>query len=718
MPTKYKLQFVLIRIAVFVCTTSVSFAQLIIDTTLTPQQLVQNVLLGSGVTASNIKFTGAHHDTICAIAKFSGSTNINLPGGVIMTTGTTTGKNGPQGPNPSTTAGGSTGIDNGEPGDSLLSSIYSNTSLNAAVLEFDFIPTGDSINFHYVFGSEEYPEYACGTNFNDIFGFFISGPNPLGGNYVSKNIALIPATSLPVSIKSINNAGCSNYSKYYVDNIGGQTIQYDGFTTPLTAIAPVVCGASYHIKLAIADVSDGLFDSGVFLEAGSFSSSNIAVNKALSFNGNDTTIFEGCGHTYVTLKRNANAISKADSVGYALSGTALNGFDFTVTSPSISGPSIVFPVGVDSVRLDFNALQDNSAEALEYFTLTLFIKQCNKVVQNDITIYIANVTPLTVVANNDTTINCPNQPVMLSATANGGINTLGNYVYSWSNGSSGNNVSVNPNATTQYIISVKDTCGTYVATDTVNVFVNYIPVQLNSSGNVEICHGNSAALAVTASLGRPGYTYNWFPTNDTVQNILVTPASTSTYTVSVKDMCNQIFTRTITVRIAETKADFDWGLAHDLQVNFTNTSVEADSAVWFFGDSTFSKEYNPVHIYPDSGTYIVTLIVTNTIGCSDTIQHTLFVLPDLYFYFPNSFTPNSDGYNDVFKGVGHGIKNYSMKIYDRWGNVIFTSNDASVGWDGRTKHGKAEMNSYVCIFDVEDFFGHSFHRMGNIMLIR
>jgi gliding motility-associated-like protein len=689
------------------------FAQLAIDTTLTPQQLVQNVLMGNGVTASNIVFKGAHHDTIYSIAKFSGATNIGLPAGVVMTTGTTTGKNGPQGPNSSTQSG----IDNAEPGDSLLSSVNSNTTLNATTLEFDFVPTGDSINFHYVFGSEEYPEYACG-NFNDIFGFFISGPKPGGGNYVKQNIAIIPGTALPVSIKNINKSGCSTYSKYYIDNAAGTTIQYDGFTTPLTAIAPVTCGSTYHIKLAIADVSDGLFDSGVFLEAGSFSSTSISVNSNASFGVNDTTIFEGCGHTFVTLKRSISSAINSDSIDYTLTGTASNSVDYTLSSSNITGNKVIFPIGVDSVRLDFNAIQDFIPEGLEYFTLTLNIKLCNKYTQKTVTVYIADVTPLTITASNDTTLFCPNSPVTLKAFAKGGLNTLAGYKYIWSNGATGSSISVNPNSTTQYVVNVKDTCGLYNASDTINVFVNYVPISLNVSSNVEICSGGSAALIAKANYGRPGYTYNWKPTNDTITGIIVAPGTTTTYTVTVKDQCGQSAVKTVTVRIAETKADFNYTFAHNLQVDFSNTSVEADSSLWFFGDSAFSTVYNPSHVYADSGIYKVKLIVYNAIGCTDTIEHTFLLFPDLEFYFPNSFSPNNDGRNDVFTGKGYGIYRYLMKIYDRWGNLIFTSEDANIGWDGKNKSGKTQMDSYVCVFDVEDFFGHSIHRTGNVMLVR
>lgn len=701
-------------ITLFIIGTHQLFAQLNINNTLTPQQLVQNVLLGSGVIASNITYTGSPN----AIAEFSGTTNVGITSGIIMTTGTTTGVNGPQGPNNSP----SSGMDNGFPGDSLLSSINSDSTHNASVLEFDFVPTGDTIKFHYVFGSEEYPTYACSA-YNDIFGFFISGPKPISGSYVKENIALIPGTSLPVSIKNINNQGCSMYSQYYVNNGTGNTplvnttIQYNGFTKRLSAIAPVVCGSTYHIKLAIADVKDANFDSGVFLEAGSFSSNSISIKAKVGFGSNDTTIFEGCGKSTFILRRSKSMLSQADTVNFSLTGTASNGTDYTLTSSNITGSNIIFPAGSDSIQIDLSAMQDLLSEGLEYFTLTLNIVQCNKTIQKKVTIYIKDVAPLTVSAGNDTTITCPGTTITLKAVAAGGV-ALGKYRYSWSTGSTGNSISVSPASTAMYIVNVTDTCGIFSAADTVNVTVNYTPLTLTVSPDIEICQGDSTTLTATAASGKPGYKLKWSPGNDSLSSILVKPNVTTTYSVTATDSCGQNTTTYITVTVSETKAAFNYSFASELRVDFSNTSTDATNFFWYFGDTTSSTLINPSHTYADSGTYTVRLIVSNAIGCTDSVSHTFILFPDLYFYFPNSFTPNNDANNDLFAGKGYGILHYTMKIYDRWGNLIFTGNENEPGWDGKTKNGKAQMDSYVCIFDIEDHFGHSYHKIGNIMLIR
>lgn len=257
-----------------------SRAQLTVDSTFSPTLLV-TTLLGGGITASNITYTG---DTFHASGFFNEPSNaFGVTNGIMLTTGSVS--NAP-GPNNSDMAQ----YDNLLPGDPLLN-LYTDTTLgtyDACVLEFDFTSISDSIEFNYVFASEEYNEYVF-QGFNDVFGFFISGPGIVG----QQNIALVPGTNTPCSIDSINNGytmvgqastgPCTN-CQYYVDNFMGTVMQYDGYTTVLTARAGVIPCETYHIKLAIEDVSDGVYDSGVFLQGGSFKSSGIF---QVIYNGGD-----------------------------------------------------------------------------------------------------------------------------------------------------------------------------------------------------------------------------------------------------------------------------------------------------------------------------------------------------------------------------------------------------------------------------------------------
>ncbi|WP_281298916.1 T9SS type B sorting domain-containing protein [Flavobacterium limnophilum] len=263
-------------------------AQLVIDnSTQTPLELAQNVLLGQGINISNVKFNNSaiSANTINdQIEQFSNgtTTNIGIDKGIILSTGNSLIAKGPN-DRPLATLPTS----NSYIGDNDLYILSNNQVIKSvAILEFDFVPTGNKLNFNFVFASEEYPEFVNDT-YNDNFGFFLSGPGitgPFSGN--AKNIALIPNTSLPVSINNLNNgvsnSGPCEYCQYYINNESGTTIQYDGFTKVLGATSDVQCGQTYHIKLAIANVGDDNYDSAVFIEGASFSSPGINLGEDLN----------------------------------------------------------------------------------------------------------------------------------------------------------------------------------------------------------------------------------------------------------------------------------------------------------------------------------------------------------------------------------------------------------------------------------------------------
>ena len=242
-------------------------------------QLLQSMLGGPGVTISNITYNGSSLPTVWNnIGTFttgSTPTNLGITSGLILSTG---GVSGAVGPNNSGSFGIALTPSTPDLGDSDLYALVGSSVSNlhdASVLEFDFIPATDTIKFRYVFGSEEYPEYI--TSYNDVFAFFISGPNPAGGLYNKKNIAILPTTNTNndyVSIYNVNNGvtntgPCKN-CVYYINNIGDSSLQADAHTTVLTAWAHIVPCQKYHFKLAIADANDRILDSWVWLDAGTY----------------------------------------------------------------------------------------------------------------------------------------------------------------------------------------------------------------------------------------------------------------------------------------------------------------------------------------------------------------------------------------------------------------------------------------------------------------
>jgi hypothetical protein len=240
-------------------------AQIEVDSDISATEAVESYFLTNGVFVSNITFSGGDEQ----IGLFDCvNCNLGIASGLIMATGDISLVEGPNSIGSSTVGGGNIGA-----GDADLETLVSGFSINdAAVLEFDFIASGDSMLFEFVFGSEEYPEFV-NSAFNDVFGFFVSGPG-IDGPYTNGavNIALIPGTDEPVAINSVNEG---ENSEFYVDNSTTSSdstqIGLDGFTTVLAAtLNNLVIGESYHIKLAIGDASDSAFDSAVCFEASSF----------------------------------------------------------------------------------------------------------------------------------------------------------------------------------------------------------------------------------------------------------------------------------------------------------------------------------------------------------------------------------------------------------------------------------------------------------------
>ncbi len=249
-------------------------AQLFIDNSYTVEEMVMDFFDNSCVTPSNVTYTGSTE----AVAFFdAGNTELDIQAGIYFSTGNVFTAVGPN------DAGGTTGI-MGTAGDPDIDMLAGSQSNDGSILEMDIIATGDQLDFSYIFASEEYPEFV-NSGFNDHFAFFISGPGISG----QQNIAMVPDLTDPVSINTINEI---TNAQYYIDNSNGQDISFDGYTTELIASAFVVPNETYHIKIAIADIADAAFDSGIFLGIESLCGDSLLVPPAesnLSLDGNTVT---------------------------------------------------------------------------------------------------------------------------------------------------------------------------------------------------------------------------------------------------------------------------------------------------------------------------------------------------------------------------------------------------------------------------------------------
>jgi hypothetical protein len=236
----------------------------IIDSSLTPFQLAES-LVGTGLSVSNVTFTGGAAST--ASFNFDDPTVVGFGQGILLSSGSAADVVGPN-------MADDTSTDFALPGDADLDALSGFTTFDAAVLEFDFIPTANQVVFYYAFASDEYPEWVT-TPFNDVFAFYVNGTNYAEVRQIAGDPS---APFVPVTVNNINNG-----NPLYPDAIpmrpdlfranyyGSSAIdlELDGITSVLTFQAPVNPGVVNHMKLAIADASDGILDSAVFIQAGS-----------------------------------------------------------------------------------------------------------------------------------------------------------------------------------------------------------------------------------------------------------------------------------------------------------------------------------------------------------------------------------------------------------------------------------------------------------------
>ncbi|MCB0431165.1 MAG: PKD domain-containing protein [Flavobacteriales bacterium] len=151
------------------------------------------------------------------------------------------------------------------------------------------------------------------------------------------------------------------------------------------------------------------------------------------------------------------------------------------------------------------------------------------------------------------------------------------------------------------------------------------------------------------------------------------------------------------------------------EFSFTDQSFNAIEWYWAFGDGDSSEVTNPIHVYNDTGWFDVSLMVEDARGCRDTTWDKVYIEPVVSFYVPNVFTPNDDGKNDVFHVYGEYIKEFHMLIFDRWGNVIFETNNMNQGWEAG--EGVPE-DVYVYKIDYVDALGVQKYRVGSVTLVR
>lgn len=632
------------------------------------------LLAGPGVTITNASINCANG----ASGTFNGATsNIGITNGVLLTSGSV---NVAPGPNNSSSAGVNNGVIFNDPD---LIAIDPTAYYDPCILEFDAVPTCTTMSFTFVFGSEEYHDYvnsAC----NDVFGIFVTGQNPSGPAYNNYNMALIPATATPISINNVNNgyslmcnAGgpCMNCA-YFVDNCGGATVQYDGFTVAITVNLNVVACASYHLKLAISDACDGIYDSGVFFKGASLTCNTTAL---LATTSSTPAI---CGSNNGSASVNASGGTGpytylwSPSGGNSSSATGLSAGNYTVTVTDATGcfstTATVTVASTGSLALSSNQTNatcfgGNTASATatvtsgnpaytyawsnaqttstatglsagNYSVVVTDGSGCSSSLNFTIT------QPTAVNATTGSTNEVCGQSNG-TATVNPSGGTPG-YNYLWSNGQT------TPTATGlasgNYSVTVTDANG---CTFSIAVAVNSTggPSATTNSTN-ETCNQSNGTATANPSGGNPAYTYLW----SNGQNAqTATGLAAGNYTVTVTDAGGCAFTVTVTVNMtggptATAGADVSMCMGNSTQLNAGGGGNYSWIPATALSNAAIS---NPIANPNTTTTY--TVIVTDVNGCTsaDNVTVTINALP-----VANAGTDPSicSGFSATLNGSGGG----------------------------------------------------------------
>ena len=295
------------------------------------------------------------------------------------------------------------------------------------------------------------------------------------------------------------------------------------------------------------------------------------------------------------------------------------------------------------------------------------------------------------------------QPISCSGQSDGQIQVTANggspsYTYEWE---------TNPVQTTDFIEGLGE--GVYTATisDTnlctiivsTILTANPLPV-LTPDPSITVCEGETVTFNSNSDENEM---CSWSLSNGMefdmcgANTIFITDPGCydATLTVSTQAGCmNSLVLSDYICITANPEANFSTNpnevTIHNNTVQFENESVGASNYEWEFGDGNFSNQENPIHDFPNNepGEYNVTLYAYNENGCMNTINKVITVWDRLLFYVPNTFTPDGNEFNESFNpvfGSGYSPKDYNLLVFNRWGEILFESNDLNIGWDGTYK---------------------------------
>ena len=623
----YKLKTLLFLFTLAAVNASVATAQLTVVPSGTAASLAAK-LAGPGITIVS--------DTLICNTQANGTfvsnaTPIGIDSGIILSTGRVSLTTGTE---PALTSISFSGA-----GDPDLTPLLGSTTVSrdACALIIHFVPKGDTISFKYQFGSEEYRNSTCG-GYNDAFAFYISGPG-VSASLPGVNMAIVPGTTIPVTVNTINSgvpgpglsiATCnamgagSPFTAYYIDNTGGTQVTYRGYTTVLTAKHWVTPCDTYRIKMVIADASNYLYDSGVFIEAGSLKTNTYHFDRTTigaTIGTIPNAVVKTCTPDTITIK-SAYTVPFATTLNLSYGGTATSGLDFSPLPASVT----IAP-GDSIVKIPVIGLATTPA-GVKTITIVLTSASICGVIDS-ITISLIDA-PFASITSPDTII-CAGNSYAINTVGTAGLS------YTWTPAATlSSAVAASPIATP--ISSTTYTMSATLAGSHCPVITDIITVNVENSSftiltpDTTICEGSAFTIRVN---GPAGYGYSWSPaaglSNPFVKEPFATPLTTTTYTATATTTHSCTATQQVTVTVLPfnfTINTRDTSICEGFTINLNATVSPAGAYTYLWtGPNGYSSPFlNGVITTATSlneGNYH--LVVTNAGGCFATANEHITV---------------------------------------------------------------------------------------------
>jgi gliding motility-associated-like protein len=629
-----------------------------VDETLTAQQLVEDILINSScASVSNISVSGGNFASgEKSWGFFSGnSSTFPFQNGIILATGKI---NNAPGPNTYLSDdGGNMGWDGDQ---DLNQALNLSNTFNATVLEFDFIPLGNTISFDFIFSSEQYllnpNPNQC--DFTDGFAFLLKEV----GSSVYENLAVVPNTDIPIKVNTVRGRGtiCPPANQAYFDAFNGieHPTNYNGQTKVLTARGNVIPGNTYHIKLVIADEGNHRFDSAIFLGGGSFNlgvdlgeDRNFANNNPVCSNENVTLTATTQGASSYVWKLNDNIL-----VGETNSTLLLNPPHQEATDSGIYSVEVYFGnvlCGEDEIEIEFapeilanqtsfvQCDNDGAQDGIRAFELYNLVDEIFPSLPNDFNVLF-----------------------YLEATS---VNPLPGFYQ-------------NTTPYSQTIYARFDKYPNCYQAIPITLIVNTFedPIQNEVIG---FCQGNSIILNADS-----GYPFYQWQTGETSQSIVVnTPGN---YIVTIGNSLSCTKQKTFTV-VASELATIEFVNISDFSNNNSAEIVVSGSGSYEYSLDGINYQDEPLFTNLEPGEY--TVYVNDKNGCGLTFE-TFYILD-----YPKFLTPNGDGYNDIWQIKNldkRGFENAKITIFDRYGNLIKQINNPNDFWDGTLRGNNLPSQDY------------------------